>query len=107
MRKESLVGFAGQTRVLVSIDPSEPVIQLEGYYQGDEICFELDYQGSKRLIAHMLELLEVLKLNFDLEEDEDGREMDSEDAHEKRCSSQGNGCCRGKEDPCKETRRCC
>ena len=32
MRKESLVGFAGQTRVLVSIDPSEPVIQFEAKY---------------------------------------------------------------------------
>lgn len=35
------------------------------------------------------------------------REMDSENAYEKGCASRGNGCSKGKENPCKETRSCC
>ena len=55
----------------------------------------------------IIKLVEELLDRLEAKEAYDGKEMDSEDAHEERCSSRGNGCSERKENPCKEARCCC
>jgi len=47
----------------------------------------------------IIKLVEELMDRLEIKEVQDAkREMDSEDAHEERCSSRRNGCCKGKKE---------
>lgn len=105
MSRGSIIGFSGQTRVLVYMSQDPRFMGFEGFYEGEDFEFMLSYAECKELISHMSNILYLMEINHGIGKEDGKREMDTKDAHEERCASRRNGCRKGKENPSKEVSR--
>ena len=63
IKRGNLIGFGGQTRVLVSISKDPGYIELECYCEGEDLTVYLDLADCKELVKHLIHVLAVMECN--------------------------------------------